>query len=300
MLKLIIILSVFILFFPSGEPENLTLGEPESLSLQEEDSEVEGVQGETAIVEILTIPKGAMIYIDGERFGISPVGGKAVLSGEHYLTVKKRGYLTYDKDIYIPPDESVLLILPVIQAPDGYSDSLRKAQSRAGVILDLEMGAFRQWLRTSERHADDLAHMADSCIRFANALKYMGLDLDALRCRNTACGFFILLELASGSSYFADEPNASQQSAAGCRHNAHANKAALLRLVKGFIDDLSSDEPYTRAYAAHALRYTYCSFDGTVKAHEALETAYKSEEDEFVQFVILEALEQIAFEPMGP
>jgi len=302
MLKLLMIIPFLLLLAASDEPQNLTLGEPEPepLSLSSEKNiEGELSTGSTATIEVRTIPREALIYIDGKHLGLSPINGETVSSGEHYISIKKKGYFPYDKDILLPKGESVLFILPLIEVPPGYPEALRIAESRAGVIFDLQIGAFRKWLHSPERHAAVLVGIANSCLRLADALEDEGLDHDALQCRNTVCGFYSLLELAAGSSYFADESQNSVKLAQDTRPDAATNDAALLKLVNMFIAELSSDDPSIRAGAAHALRHTYCSFDGAQLAGDALATAGKSESDGFVLFAILEALEQITFEPGG-
>jgi len=298
MLKLLLIIPFLLLLAASDEPQNLNMGEPEPLSLSNE-APIEGElsTGLSATLEVRAIPQGALIYLDGKHLGFSPIIGETVSSGEHYISIKKKGYFPYDKDVLFPNGQNILLILPLIELPPGYPEALHRAESRAGAIYDMKIGAFRRWLHSPERHAGGLVDIANSCSRLAEALEDEGLDHDALQCRNAVCGFYSLLELAAGSNYFADEPQISTKLSLDARPDAAVNDVALLKLANAFIAELSSNDPSVRANAAHTLRYTYCSFDGAKLVYDALAAADKSENDGFVSFVIIEAIEQITFEP---
>ena len=305
MLKLIATFALIILLAASPEPEDLTLEEereksrePEELALDGE-AEVEDISltESSLVLSITTVPPSAIVYLDGSRFGITPIEGKETNEGQHYFSLRKRGYFPYEKDIVISGDEDISLTLPIVEAPEGYDGSIRDAGKEAGIIFELQSGAFRVWLHSEQRHAEDLALIASRCTQLAAVMEELGLNYDALRCRNTAGGFYLLLELAAGTEYFADKPFESLRISKRYKSEAESNDEELIRLIDRFILELQSPDGYTRAVAAHALRHTYSSLRGVLNATYALETAATTERVEFIQLIIAEALEQIEFEP---
>jgi hypothetical protein len=300
--KLVAIIGIVIFLASVPEPEDLTLEPPRPHpNTQPEDLSLDGASAaafvEQSALDIATIPHGAMVYLDGERFGITPITGKGAAYGDHYLSLRMDGYLPYDKDIYISGDGAAL-VLPMVEAPAGYRETLRKAESDARASFDLDTAEFRRWLHLDERHASKLIELAESFTRLGESCENAGLDYDALRCRNTAAGFYMLLELASGTDYFAESPDASRRLFADQRQAISENERAIMRLILRFEDCFNSlDEP-TRAVAAHALRHTYSSLEGSGKAMEILKLAGEIEYDGFVSLVISEAMEQIEFVPM--
>lgn len=305
MLKLIATFALIILLAASPEPEDLTLEEeraksrePEELTLDEKSGVEDLSLTESSLVlSITTVPPHAIVYLDGERYGITPIEGKEISEGQHYFTLRKKGYFRYEKDIVISGDEDISLTLPIVEIPEGYDKSIRDAESEAGIIFALQSGTFRVWLHSEQRHAEDLALIASRCARLAAVMEERGLNYNALRCRNSAGGFYLLLELAAGTEYFADKPFESLRISKRYRSDAESNEEELIRLIDRFILELQSPDGYTRGAAAHALRHTYSSLQGSVNAVYALETAARIEPVEFIQLIIAEALEQIEFEP---
>ncbi len=302
MLKLVAIIGIVIFMASVPEPEDLTLEplrphpatQPEDLTL--DSGSVDDFMGQSAL-DITTIPPGAMVYLDGERFGITPIENKGAAYGDHYLSLRMDGYLPYEKDIHISGDGAAL-VLPMVEAPAGYKETLRKAESNARASFDLDTAEFRRWLHLEERHVSDLVEFADSFTRLGESCEDAGLDYDALRCRNKAAGFYMLLELASGTNYFADTEDASRRLFADQRQAISENERAIMRLILRFEDCFNSLDEHTRAVAAHALRHTYSSLEGSGKAMEILKLAGEIEFDGFVSLVITEAMEQIEFVPM--
>ncbi len=305
MLKLLATFGLIILLSVSPEPENLTLDdrdeanpEPEELTLDGE-SYVEDLSlgGSVIIFNLSTTPPGAMVYLNGERFGITPIEGKIVEGGQHFLALRKRGFYPYEKDIIIDGEGEFSLNLPIVEAPEGYDEAAREVETSAGIILDMEMNAFRVWLKSDARYAEDLVIIAQKCARLGSAMNEAGLKYDALRCRNLAAGFYLLVELAAGTSYFADDPGKSLRVANGCREAVLLNDADLNMLADRFIIELHAYDGYIRGVAAHALRHTYSSLTGARNAAYALENLLPGEPVEFIRQIIVESLEQIEFDP---
>ena len=305
MLKLLATFWLIILLSVSPEPENLTLDdreeakpEPEGLTLDGE-PQVEdlSLDGSVMVFSLTTTPPGAMVYLDGERFGITPIEGKLIEGGQHFVALRKRGFYPYEKDMIIDGDGEFSLNLPIVEAPEGYDEATRDVEISAGIILDMEMNAFRLWLTSDPRYAEDLVIIAQKCAKLGSMMQDAGLKYDALRCRNLAAGFYQLVELAAGTSYFAEDPGESLKIAKGCAKAMLLNDEELNRLVDRFILELHAFDGYTRGVAAHSLRHAYSSLSGVKNVVYVLENLLPSEPVEFIRQIIMESLEQIEFDP---
>lgn len=62
-----------------------------------------------AIFAICSNPDSAIVYIDGEESGYTPIN-KQISSGHHILKVAKKGYATYNEKVYFSPDGDSLNI----------------------------------------------------------------------------------------------------------------------------------------------------------------------------------------------
>lgn len=304
MLKLLIILLTIFIPLGPAEPEDLSLAEPEELTLGTEPipEDISALPESEVSVELIIMEPDEffaemLVYLDEKRLGITPFIDNHFPVGQHYLSFRKKDYFPYEKDIYFLEGSYLNMLLPGFPAPEGYEPLKKEAEKKARAIFDMELGQFRIWLRSEARDPELLVGIADSCAELGEEYENVGLLYDALRARNSATGFYLLLELAAGTDFFSVEKETSASIADEALHLAEINEAEQYRLIEHFIDQLSSTDLNERAFAAHSLRHSYSSFDGSLLVLERLYEVLEEGQIRFVTICILEAIDQIEFDP---
>ncbi|MCX7959730.1 MAG: PEGA domain-containing protein, partial [Deltaproteobacteria bacterium] len=86
-------------------------------------------------LSISTIPQGAEVFIDGVFAGISPVSRKEVISGNHFISIEKDGYINEGGRVDVKPNDEEMYQAQLIPAKRyaDYSQILSTLQTDVGL-----------------------------------------------------------------------------------------------------------------------------------------------------------------------
>jgi hypothetical protein len=79
----------------------IVTGEKENLSFE--------LEGRTGSADVITTPLDAVVYLNGQKQGTSPITLDDLLIGRHNLTIRKEGYEAFDKSIDIVENQTVTI-----------------------------------------------------------------------------------------------------------------------------------------------------------------------------------------------
>ncbi len=73
--------------------------------------------GRNALLEIISVPSGAPVFLDGTMQGITPLTLSSVPAGSHTISIQVTGYLDYSTLIPISPGQTVLISANLAPVP---------------------------------------------------------------------------------------------------------------------------------------------------------------------------------------
>jgi hypothetical protein len=85
---------------------------------------------------VASVPGGAAVFVDGSRFGTTPVRLERISAGNHTVTVLKDGYLNYTVFAEAPATEAVLVTADLIPIPGTGTIIVDSVPTGADVFLN--------------------------------------------------------------------------------------------------------------------------------------------------------------------
>jgi hypothetical protein len=89
---------------------------------------------ETGSVSVLSVPSGSLVYLDQELLGPTPITRSGLQPGTYTVTVKKEGYLTWEKFLTIRPGSSNVLTAGLVSGSGSLS--IKSFPWNARILLD--------------------------------------------------------------------------------------------------------------------------------------------------------------------